>query len=346
VQRHNGSRKEGKKMKRTISVVTMVIIVLAAFAACDNDVTLETPVQDKSTGKWGYANKNGRVVLAGKYDLAEVFRGDPALAKVYVGTLRHGMQGEGKWGLIDRTGNEIVPCKYSRIFAFQEGMAEVYTGELYNGSPMDGKFGFIDDAGVEIVPLKYDNVQHGFSEGLAAVNTGGKYEFIRGINRHAFRGGKWGYIDRTGKEVIPLEYVKAGKFSEGKAMVAISENGITKEGYIDKTGKFIAPPIEHTFISYAGKADVENGQTLVLTFTLETKGEQKSIEGYKISIGRGNMLSYDEQSHSSITIKPDGTFSSSSGGFSGTVESGKIDCVFTRNKSQNYTLSAYPQQSK
>jgi hypothetical protein len=48
---------------------------------------------------------------------------------------------------------------------------------------------------------------------------------------------KWGFIDKTGKEVIPIKYDNAGYFSEGLAPVKL--NG--KCGFIDKTGKEVIP---------------------------------------------------------------------------------------------------------
>jgi hypothetical protein len=49
---------------------------------------------------------------------------------------------------------------------------------------------------------------------------------------------KWGYIDKTGRLIIPFKFDGAGNFSEGLAAVDIKE----KTGYIDKTGKFVIPP--------------------------------------------------------------------------------------------------------
>jgi hypothetical protein len=48
--------------------------------------------------------------------------------------------------------------------------------------------------------------------------------------------GKVGYIDKTGRFVINLQFDRASNFYEGLALVTISE----KNGYIDKTGRFIA----------------------------------------------------------------------------------------------------------
>ena len=61
-----------------------------------------------------------------------------------------------------------------------------------------------------------------FSEGLARVER---------IN------GKWGFIDKTDKVVIPIKYDDAWSFSEGLARVEL--NG--KYGFIDKTDKVVIP---------------------------------------------------------------------------------------------------------
>ena len=55
-----------------------------------------------------------------------------------------------------------------------------------------------------------------FSEGLADVRLNGK----------------WGFIDKSGKVVIPFKYDDALPFSEGFAVVELDG----KDGYIDKNG--------------------------------------------------------------------------------------------------------------
>ena len=83
----------------------------------------------------------------------------------------------GKWGFVDTTGSEVIPCKYDYTYGFSNGLAKV---------ELDGKWGYIDKTGRVVIPLKYDWVGD-FSKGVAKVN----------LNR------KFGYIDTTGKEVIP-----------------------------------------------------------------------------------------------------------------------------------------------
>jgi serine/threonine protein kinase len=154
----------------------------------------------------------------------------------------------GKWGYIDNTGKEVIPCKYDDAgWPSQEGLIEV---------ALNGKKGFIDNTGKEIISCKYDDSRR-FSEGLASVKLNGKWGYIDKtgkevvpckydyIDVNGFSEGlaliwfnkKFGFIDKTGKEVIPCKYDGAGDFSEGVASVKL--NG--KWGYIDKTGEKVIP---------------------------------------------------------------------------------------------------------
>jgi len=125
------------------------------------------------------------------------------------------------------------------------------------------RYSYIDSSNNIIIPAGvYDNANT-FSEGLAAV----------GINN------RLGFIDVTGKIVIPMQYYKALMFSEGFCPVILEENSgwvfidkkgktmiddifdeidwngfseglccvkpkkSSKWGYVDKTGKLIIPAI-------------------------------------------------------------------------------------------------------
>lgn len=57
---------------------------------------------------------------------------------------------------------------------------------------------------------------------------------------------RWGYIDKTGKVIIPisLPYQHVGQFSEGLAPVyayASTNDDNMKFGYIDRSGKLVIP---------------------------------------------------------------------------------------------------------
>ena len=50
--------------------------------------------------------------------------------------------------------------------------------------------------------------------------------------------GSWGYVDRTGKVVIPAQFAEGRDFADGMAAVKIKDNW----GYIDRTGKVVITP--------------------------------------------------------------------------------------------------------
>lgn len=121
-----------------------------------------------------------------------------------------------KWGLIDLKGNFLIPAKYEGINRY-ENLATVYNGE---------KFALFHTNGQALTDFVYDNM--GLQEGLM-------FE-----NRIAVRqNNSWGFIDGTGKLVIPLEYEEVGRFSEG--LVGFTENN--KGGYLDKEGKIVVSSI-------------------------------------------------------------------------------------------------------
>ena len=125
-----------------------------------------------------------------------------------------------KWGFIDESGKEVIPCNYSEVIFFSEELAAV----------KDKKWGFIDKDGNEIVPFKYD-AAGSFTEGLAAVRTGNE------------KNGKWGFIDKKGTEIIPCKYNTVRMFNDGLA--AVNNDGWC---FIDKKGNEVISLIEYDFV--------------------------------------------------------------------------------------------------
>jgi hypothetical protein len=97
-------------------------------------------------------------------------------------------------------------------------------------------WGYIDKTGKLVIKPEF-SLAGDFSEGLAAVEVGGK------LVNHVYRSGKHGYIDKSGKFVIEAQFASASEFSEGLAKVQVGESsGDGKFGYIDKTGRMVIPP--------------------------------------------------------------------------------------------------------
>ena len=55
--------------------------------------------------------------------------------------------------------------------------------------------------------------------------------------------GKWGYVDRLHREVVPYMYDHASDFNDGRACVGLGERGNRKYGYIDRDGNVVIPLI-------------------------------------------------------------------------------------------------------
>ncbi len=125
-----------------------------------------------------------------------------------------------KYGVIDKTGNLVIGFKYGYIGKFSEGVAP---------AKKDSLFGYIDIKENWVIKPKYNGAES-FHNGLAAVSKG------------PFLEEKWGFIDHTGKLVIPLiifanySFNEPLRFEEG-AVPCYIENGVF--GYINRQGKVI-----------------------------------------------------------------------------------------------------------
>ena len=108
-------------------------------------------------------------------------------------------------------------------FLLAAAIAGVQSQELESVKCDDGKYGYRDkNTGKMVVPCKYDFA----------------YSFYYGVELACVRlNGKYGFIDKTGKEAIPLQYDNANPFKEGLAAVKLDG----KCGFIDNTGKVVIP---------------------------------------------------------------------------------------------------------
>jgi hypothetical protein len=147
----------------------------------------------------------------------------------------------GKWGYIDKTGRIVIPLQYHFAYRFSEGLAWV--------EPWPERFMLIDRTGKKADMTKIYSYALPFSEGLALVvvpgergpgyiDATGRMIVARDDSRkdaNSFReglapvkeGGKWGYIEKTGKMVISPQFPECGQFVEGLAAVKVGKNGAT-----------------------------------------------------------------------------------------------------------------------
>jgi WG containing repeat len=135
---------------------------------------------------------------------------------------------DGKWGYIDKTGAIKIRPQFDVAHDFSDGLATVLVVE---GDVQ--KWGYIDTSGTVVIQPQFDQA-FDFSEGLAAVVIGSSEdEDLR-----------CGFIDKTGRVVIPMQYEYPAapatwKFSEGLCAVMVEEAGQQLWGFIDKTGTMV-----------------------------------------------------------------------------------------------------------
>ncbi len=178
-------------------------------------------------GKFGYIDRNGKILIPARYAKAWDFSEDLAAVS---------MDGE-TYGYIDTNGKmTISPRKFEFVHEFKNGLARIE-----NMESSGKRYGYIDRTGKIVIPVQYKEAKD-FSEGLALVSPIDKKS-----NGHDY----YGFIDRTGKKVVRIKTLSTvpsstqtdveprslEKFSNGLSPILVSD----RIGYKDKAGKLIIP---------------------------------------------------------------------------------------------------------
>ena len=274
--------------------------------------------------KYGFVNKNGKIVVKAIYD--EVGKFSDGLAVVRKGS---------KSGYIDTTGKIVIPLQYESASDVSDGLAVVgIKNKCYfiktNGEQAfdsiytmayefsDGlapvkikdKFGYINTNGELVIPAKY-NWAYPFSEQRAfvikgdyklVIDTEGKTitKYADDTERSDFsdgyaiiqKKGKYGYINKDGKVVIKpsSKWYYVEHFSEGLAVYWEGPKSFESGyGYINKKGKIAIKPIYSQAYDFSeGLACVQNGKTYKYGF-INKKGKQviKCQYDYALSFENG-----------------------------------------------------------
>lgn len=258
-------------------------------------------------GKWFFINKNGEAVTQAVYD-----NWFPNWSEGLKAVKRNG-----KYGFIDTSGKEIIPCNLSgSVGEFHEGLAKIVNP--------DWSAGYIDMTGRIVIPCIYGSEASDFSDGLAAVRKGNSFIYInkagrQTINKSFFRanafseglahvvifpltttmqGGrvtnlsqkKYAYVNKTGNIVFTVattsDFIMCHEFHEGLAAVEKDR----KYGYINKTGRLVIP------YAYEYAGDFKNGVAIVKKvngeeITINKLGRQVA-DASAIRLVRGNGTAY------------------------------------------------------
>ncbi len=205
----------------------------------------------KKGGKWGFINQQNKVVIPAKYEDVMNFKDGLGGYKL-----------NNKWGFIDKNGKEIIPNEYEALGQFNEGQAQ---------AKKDGKSGHIDKEGKIVIPFNYDYLGP-LSDGMVVVGREVNitpYEGNEKLDGEVLELALWydeqkenfytekflnvdsgnefdtykqyiyGYLDKNGKEVIPMMYSSATDFCHGMAGISLSFGNYPVGYYIDKSNKKI-----------------------------------------------------------------------------------------------------------
>ena len=168
------------------------------------------------------------------------------------------VRSDGKYGVIDMKGKEIIPCTHEHIYDCSEDMF------LYRTKDEDYNYwyGWLDKKGNVVIEAQYSDAGL-FNDGLAlAIRKNDKKSWI---NEYAF-------INKKGEIVVDFNtYAMMKSFSEGLAAVNVENDNKDVWGYINTKGEVvIAPTYGYAYPFCDGVAIVGKNDK---NFVIDTKGE-------------------------------------------------------------------------
>jgi hypothetical protein len=270
----------------------MKFLLTLGVLFCFAFVSAQDLIPYRSGKQWGYADRSGRIIIAPQYEAASLFEEGVAIvskegrmalinasnepvipfAQQMLGTIYKGTclkiipsGSKGIYGAVSLKNETLVPCIYD--FAGRQGDFFMVTKGYLNGVySLDGKmlldtvYTYIHytDGFFRVSKDPRQNVQGLISREGKLVTPMEYMVFDRfsGGRAKARKGDLFGYIDSSGKEVIPPMYDLAWTFSEGHAVVESKKNGVWAYGMIDRNGKPTIP------VSFQKLNDLHGGVAL------------------------------------------------------------------------------------
>ena len=254
------------KYRKTILLIAAMALSASAYASdtafpdsyepAGNGISQNTEfpftAAVKQNGKWGAVNGEGKTVIPITYDKIALSLSDEEIRAADLASEDDRadlieVKQKNLRGFYDRSGKRIIPISYETRSFWKEGFLAV--------EGRDKRIGFYKKDGTKLTDPVYESVSD-FEQGMAIVKSGGKYGYIDKKGKeiaplyqeaHFFADGlaavkeknKWGVIDETGAYVIAPTYSNAGHaYSDG--LLAVRDNK-EKWGFIDKEGRTVIP---------------------------------------------------------------------------------------------------------
>lgn len=308
-------------------------------------------------GKHGYIDDTGREIIPLKYDEIGDFGDGERPAAFRVGS---------KWGFVDKNGKEVVPAIYAEAFGFEWNNTYSPVQEKANG-----KWYYIDINGKKLNFSTYD-MAYPFSEGLAAVSLKANDPcfFINEKGYKAFslqfedvkwgffgdfawvmHGGKWGMIDKKGKEVVKFQYPYSSStidFNYFNGNADVTYQG--KKYYYDSKAKLYSSAQERDNANRKQDARLANLEWLTPSLNTSSPNYEvkvkvtspSKIEHWDVSLREtpSGVFSQNRQGSNQMTITK--TLTLNPGLNYVIVSVSNADGTATLEKTVNYTQSSVP----
>ena len=297
--------KSKRKMWTTIIVAAIVVAGLCCvqFFTPSKGYAKEDPssdlglVRSEQSNKIGPKNKNLVQLTPEFIDAIQKYDDLSLFSEGYAAVCK-----DGKWGYIDKTGQEVIPCQYDWANPFHEGLASVL--------PSYGSgYGFIDTTGREVIRHRPEiEIPGEFSEGLVVVkNENNDHFFVLDKEGHKVFQGTYGdgnYAPYGALRMIPFVYpAYIEKFIDGKLYIPKGESGYN---VYNTKGKKIQEVSDSEMEQITKRATA--GQAYTFTHTLYT-GKKYGIETcalylWGVKDANGKIIIPAEYDHASIYFWP------------------------------------------
>ena len=241
----------------------------------------------------GACNLDGKEIVPPKYVYVS-FEGDCFIVGLPYDEKEYNYL-KSKLGIIDLTGKVLLSCKYLFIQSFnkEKGLYLISYGGVnksergFSDYSFDSKFALYDIKNAKfITDFKYDYVEYQYSskEKLARFNIGGRITANTLLYDAVVEGGKWGYLNEEGQEVITAKYDAAMPFKDGVAQVILNEVTSLIANPITGSSIFASSPVDTNI------PQTKNSNENLFAFVFANEN-YTSLSGADFSINDGKSFS-------------------------------------------------------